>query len=90
MLINLILGIAAGYAAPFAEDTIRRVIAGTTLADPALDAPEMRQLSFAVCLLGAALLAALAGEGGSIALALGAVLGVFTPRLVARYRARRR
>ncbi len=88
MLLDILLGIIAGYVAPHAEDRVRRGVAAVTLADPPLAAVELRLVSFSLCLFVAAVIAKLVGEGDAVALSLGAVLGVFAPRLIDRWRGR--
>jgi len=84
-MIAFILGIAAGYAAPHAEVPLKRALAAVMLAETSISEAEARLASFAVCLLGAAVLGSVFGSGSGVALALGALLGVFAPRLIERY-----
>ena len=89
MLATLILGIAAGAAAPYAEPHVKKLLEGVLLADAPMDAMEIRVLSFAVCLIGAAILALIFGNGSGLALSVGAALGVFGPRLIDRIQKRK-
>ena len=89
MLATLLLGIAAGAGAPYAEEHVRRALESVLLADAAMSATELRLFSFAVCLVGAAILAHVFGSGSAFALAVGAAIGVFGPRLVDRIQKRR-
>lgn len=89
MLATVILGIAAGAGAPYAEPHVKRTLEGMLLADTALSDMELRMLSFAVCLVAASILAWIFGNGSGFALAVGALLGVFGPRLIERVQKRR-
>lgn len=86
MLITFILGALAGLLAPAAEPHLNRVVSSVMMADPNLGDVESRQLAFAVTLLCAALIAWLMGNGGAVSLTLGAVVGVFGPRVAAQAR----
>lgn len=88
MLATLILGIAAGALAPRADDHVKSALEGAFLSEATLSATELRSLSFALCLLGAAILAWIFGNGSAFALALGGVIGVFAPRIMDRARRR--
>jgi hypothetical protein len=81
MLADFILGIAAGAGAPYAEPRIRQALQGLLLSEAPMSAMELRMVSFALCLVAAALLAHIFGEGEALALALGSVAGVFGPRI---------
>lgn len=89
MLADLILGIAAGAGAPYAEPRIRKALEGVLLADAPLTAMELRLAAFALCLTGAAALAHVFGEGEALALALGGLIGVFAPRILDRLQTRK-
>jgi hypothetical protein len=90
MLASLILGIAAGAGAPWAEPRLKSALENILQASVPTTAVELRVYSFAVCLFGAAILAAIFGDGGSvIALTLGALIGVFGPRIMDRVQGRR-
>ncbi|MEM0946826.1 MAG: hypothetical protein AAGK37_05440 [Pseudomonadota bacterium] len=89
MLATVILGIAAGAGAPYAESHVKRLLEGMLLSDVALSEIELRMLSFAVCLLLASMLAWIFGNGSGFALSFGALLGVFGPRLIERVQKRR-
>ena len=88
MLVTLILGAGAGVLAPHTEGFIKGLLNSALMAETLISAAEMRMLSFAICLLAAALLAWLMGNGGAVALAFGAVIGAFGPRIVARLQGR--
>ena len=90
MLADFILGIIAGAGAPYAEPRIRKALEGMLLSDAPMTAMELRLVSFAICLVGAAILAHIFGEGEALALALGSVVGVFGPRILDRSRNARR
>lgn len=88
MLVTLILGILAGAGAPYAEENVKKAIESVLLADAPLTAIELRTFTFAILLVGAALLAWIFGNGSGFALAVGAALGVFGPRLIDRIQKR--
>lgn len=88
MLVTLILGMAAGFGAPYAEPHVKSAVESILLADAPMSAEELRLLSFATCLVGAALLAWILGDGSALALAIGAALGAFGPRIIARLQKR--
>jgi hypothetical protein len=89
MLADFILGIAAGAGAPYAEPRIRQALHGLLLSEAPMSAMELRMVSFAICLVGAALLAHIFGEGEALALALGSVAGIFGPRILDRIQNRK-
>ncbi|MEM9969832.1 MAG: hypothetical protein AAF762_01855 [Pseudomonadota bacterium] len=89
MLGTFILGIIAGWGAPHAEPKIREFLAGVLLDDVPVEPKEMALLSFAVCLLAAALVAAVLFSAYALPLAAGAALGVFGPRLWDKWQARK-
>lgn len=89
MLATLLLGIAAGAGAPYAEEHVKGALESVLLAEAAMSPTELRLFSFAVCLVGASILAHVFGNGSAFALALGAAIGVFGPRLVDRIQKRR-
>ena len=88
MIWTFLLGVIAGWAAPAAEDRLRPVVEDNLPGQKPAPA-EMRAIALSVCVLGAAIVAALSGSGGAVALALGVVIGVLGPRLQARFRAMR-
>ncbi len=88
MIWTLLLGIAAGWGASAAEDRLRPMIE-RHLPGRAVNAAEMRAISLSLCLLLAAVVAALSDTGGAVALTLGGVLGVLGPRLRDRVKAMR-
>ena len=89
MLATVILGIAAGAGAPYAEPHVKKALEGALLSDAPISSVELRTLSFAVCLVGAAFLAWIFGNGSAFALSVGALLGVFGPRIIDRVQKRR-
>ncbi len=90
MLATLILGILAGALAPRAVPHVKRALEGIALADVPLTEDELRQVSFAASLVAAAVLALIFGSDSMLALTVGAVAGVFAPRVVDRLQARSR
>lgn len=89
MLATFILGILAGAGAPYAEPYVRDAIEKLLLSEAPLSPTELRMFAFAVCLVAAAVLAWIFGNGSGFALALGAALGVFGPRLIDRVQKRK-
>lgn len=89
MLGTFILGAAAGWGAPYAEAKIKGLLEGVLLDKSPVPAAEMRIISFAVCLVVAAVLSMLIAEPHAAALALGAAIGVFAPRFLDKSRADR-
>jgi hypothetical protein len=84
MLATVILGIAAGAGAPYAEPYVKDWIKSLLLSDAPMTEIELRLFSFAICLVGAAVLAYAFGNGSGLALSIGAALGVFGPRIIDR------
>lgn len=84
---TFILGAAAGWGAPYAEPRIKAALEGVLLDDAPVAPKEMTALSFAICLLGAAIVSMIFSTPHAAPLALGAVVGVFGPRLVDKWRA---
>lgn len=89
MLATFILGILAGAGAGFAEPHVKRLLESMLLSEVPLTAIELRMFSFALCLVAAACLALVFGNGSAFALALGAALGVFWPKILERLQGRR-
>lgn len=88
MIWTFILGVIAGWSAPFTEDRLRPVVSEHLPGGPVQPA-EMRAISLALCLLGAAVVAMLTGSAHVLPLTLGGVLGVVGPRLWEKFRAMR-
>lgn len=88
MLMTVILGIIAGVAAPYSEQHVKKALESLTLADSPLTEKELSLLSFSSCLVIAAILAWIFGNGSALALAVGAALGVFGPRLIDKIKSR--
>ena len=89
MLATLLFGILAGAGAPHAEPHVKGALESVLLSDAPMSGTELRLFSFAVCLVGASILAYIFGNGSAFALALGAALGVFGPRILDRIQKRR-
>lgn len=87
MLGTLILGIVAGVLAPYAEPKVASALEGVLLADAPATPAEMRLFSFTACLVGAAILSMAFSEPHAVPLAIGAAIGVFGPRLQAKWKA---
>jgi hypothetical protein len=88
MLSTVILGIAAGFLTPYAEPHLKKALENVMLADVPISALELRTFSFALCLVAAAILAWLFGNGSGLALAIGGALGAFAPRALERFQNR--
>ncbi|MEO1238999.1 MAG: hypothetical protein AAFW64_04915 [Pseudomonadota bacterium] len=86
MLATFLLGLAAGWFAPRAEAQVQDGIKRILLTDSPLTALELRMISFAACMLGAAILSMIFGDPHAVVLAAGAFLGVLAPRLQETYR----
>ncbi|MCG6904545.1 MAG: hypothetical protein LJE68_17890 [Rhodobacter sp.] len=85
---TLVLGIVAGVVTPYVEPHVRRILENALMAETPLTPAELRALALAICLLAAALVSRLLASGGAVSLCLGAVLGVFGPRLIERFSSR--
>ena len=86
---TFILGVAAGWGAPYAEPRIKAALDGVLLEDASVTPKEMSLLSFATCLLAAAIVSMIVSVPHAAPLALGAVVGVFGPKLIEKWRASR-
>ena len=87
MVVTFILGVAAGWGAPYAEPHIRKAL-GKALKDEIPGEPrEMALISLAACVLGASILAMLIASSHSLPLALGVVGGALGPHLLRMWRA---
>jgi hypothetical protein len=89
MLADLILGIAAGAGAPYAEPKIKDALESVLLSDAPLTGVELRMVSFAICLVGAAIIGFAVGESEAFPLALGGLIGVFGPRIIDKFQNRK-
>lgn len=83
---TFILGVAAGWGAPYAEPRIKAALDGVLLDETPIAPKEMALLSLAICLLGAAVLSMLVSDPHAAPLTLGAVAGVLGPKLIDRWR----
>ena len=90
MLGTLILGIAAGWIAPYAESKVKSALQKVLLDDVPVEPIEMRLIAFAVCLVGAAVLSMAFAEPHAAPLAIGAAIGIFAPRLISKWNASKR
>ncbi len=89
MFWTFILGIIAGWVAPFAEDRLRQPLE-TYLSDgKPLAAADLRAISLIICLLIAVIVAARRTRAHALPLILGAAIGVVGPRLLEKFRAMR-
>ena len=85
MIWTFILGIAAGWAAPMAEDYLKPLVE-EHLPGRAPSPAEIRAIALTVSLLIAAIVAWMTGSGRALPLVLGAVFGVLGPRLYDKFR----
>jgi len=88
MLITFFLGAAAGLGTIHAEPQVKRLLENALMAEAPISATELRLLSFALCLVAAAIVSAVLGNGSGVALSIGAVFGVFGPRAMRQFRPR--
>ena len=86
---TLILGIAAGWATPYAEPKVRAALENVVFDDVPIEATEMRLFTFAVSLVCAAILQMIFAEPHAAPLAIGASAGIFGPRLIDKWKASR-
>ncbi|MEM9709834.1 MAG: hypothetical protein AAF871_13715 [Pseudomonadota bacterium] len=86
MLATFLLGLAAGWFAEKAEPRVKAGIESVLLTDAPITPIELRVVSFALCLLAAALASMVFGDPHAFVLAAGGALGVLGPRLTAKYR----
>lgn len=80
MIFTFLLGALAGFAVPFAEPHVRRIVEQIALAELPVEDSEFDLLTLVLLLLLASLIT---GIGNSAALLLGALVGVFGKRIVA-------
>lgn len=88
MIWTFILGIVAGWGAPFAEEHLKRPLEQSLSSGP-LSATDIRAISLSFCLFVAAIVAMFVGSSHVLPLTLGALLGVLGPRLWDKFRAMR-
>ncbi len=88
MIWTFLLGIIAGWLAAGVEERLKPFVE-KYLPGQVPTPVEIRAIALSLCLFGAAIVAALSGGGGALALTLGGVLGVLGPRLYAKFRAMR-
>jgi drug/metabolite transporter (DMT)-like permease len=81
MLGTFILGLAAGWGAPFAEPKVSAALGKILRGGSEVGPVELRMITFAACLLGAAILSMILTYPHAFPLAFGAAVGVLVPRL---------
>jgi len=86
MVFSFLLGAIAAWISPKLEEHVAGFISTALPKEPPVEGSELKLLSFAFALLIAALLASALSQANGVALALGAVIGVIGPRLLARWR----
>ena len=87
MIFTFLLGFAAGALTPFAEPAVRQALENVALSKIPVEKSEMDLLTLVLLLLAAAVLT---GGGSSLALLVGALLGVFGKRILAALQGRTR
>jgi hypothetical protein len=80
MIVPFLLGLGAGALTSFVEPVVREAMTRATLSKLDIEPGEMDLLTLALLLLAAAILS---GGQSSVALILGALLGVFGNRILA-------
>lgn len=88
MLATLILGIVAGAGAPYAEDRVKKFLDSVLPPENPISDTELRMFTFAICLVGAAIVASIFAFGSALALSVGGAIGVFGPRILNRIQKR--
>lgn len=84
MFFSLLLGAAAGFATPYAEPHIEKLLKNVLLDDVPMKEGEFRIFAFILMLMLAAVIIALGGANSSaFLLTLGGGLGIFGTRLIA-------
>ena len=89
MFWTFILGIAAGWAAPFAEDRIREPLEKHLGGGKPFLPADLRSISLLVCLAIACIVAMVTASGHALPLILGAICGALGPRVYDKFRAMR-
>ena len=88
MIWTFILGIAAGWGAPYIEEQLKAPLEKLLATSPILPT-DMRAVSVTLCLLVAAIWAMITGSSHVLPLTLGACIGVLGPRFWEKFRAMR-
>jgi hypothetical protein len=86
MIWTFILGVVAGWSAPFAEERLKPYLDRYLPGGPVTPV-DLRAIALAATILIAAVVAVLTGSSHALALALGVALGVVGPRLWEKFRA---
>jgi len=81
MLGTFILGLAAGWGAPYAEPRVSAILGNVLKGGSEVGPVELRMITFAACLIGAAILSMILTDPHALPLAFGAGVGVLVPRL---------
>ena len=81
MLGTFILGLAAGWVAPYVEPRAKAVLDKVLQGGSEVGPVELRMITFAACLLGAAVLSMIFAEPHAAPLVFGAAVAVIAPRL---------
>lgn len=86
---TFILGTAASWLAPYAEPQVKAALDRVLPDDTPIAPKELTLMSLAICLLAAAILSMVIFNPHAAPLALGALAGVFGPKLIERWRSGR-
>ncbi len=81
MLGTFILGLAAGWVAPYAEPKVKAALKNMLQGGSEVGAVELRLVTFTACLFVAAVLSMILAEPHAVTLVFGAAVGVIAPRL---------
>lgn len=79
MIFTFLLGLAAGALTPVVEPFVKQALEGVALSKVQIERSEMDLLTLVILLIVAALLT---GGGSSIALLVGALVGIFGKRII--------
>lgn len=80
---SFILAIIAGFVTPMVEGTVTGILQKAQTDDIQIEAGEYRALTFAILLLGVAILANVTGvTANAVPLLVGGILGLFATRLI--------
>ncbi len=81
---SFILAVIAGFVTPMVEGTISGVLQKAQTDDIQIEDGEYRALTFAILLLGVAILANITGATtNAVTLLVGGILGLFAMRIIA-------
>ena len=84
---TFILGVIAGWAAPYVEPRVKEAMSKLLPDEAPLESKELAYVTLSVCLLVASLLAMIISTAYAFPLVLGLAVGVVGPRLISMWRA---